>query len=131
MSASGRQKNFHCRGSIKLPLSSRCHIALPTLAQGKSETSTQWVQFDRVAPGLAVRRLGNVVRELGQGLGRPDADAARDADPLRDALADPVAARHQITAHRREVDQGLVDAVDLLLESEARGDRNIRLLMSP
>jgi hypothetical protein len=70
-------------------------------------------------------------RALGQGPGRPDADAVRDADPFQDALAHPVAACHQITAHRREVDEGLVDAVDLLLGPRPAAIAIIRLLMTP
>jgi hypothetical protein len=43
-------------------------------------------QFSRVGAGLAVGHLGDVIGQLGQGLGRPEADAGGQAGPLLDEV---------------------------------------------
>ena len=78
-------------------------------------------QVVRVDAGLALRRLGDVIGQFGQGLGGANANAAGDADPLQDARPDLVAACHQIATHPVETDEGLVDAVDLLGWPQAGG----------
>jgi hypothetical protein len=50
-----------------------------------------------------------VVRQLCQGLGGSDPDAARDADPLVDASTNLPGSLDQVTSHAMQTDEGLID----------------------
>ena len=74
-----------------------------------------------VAAGFAFGVFGDVVGQFGQGFGRADTDARGDADPLGDARAQALRAQPQVAAQALEVHKTLVDAVDLLSVTQARG----------
>ena len=78
-------------------------------------------EFGGVAAGFALRTFGDVVGQLGQGLGRGDADAGRDADPAVDACADLAGAQGQVAGDALQVDKAFVNGVDLLPVAEAGG----------
>ena len=74
-----------------------------------------------VAAGFALGAFGDGVGELGQGLGRADADASRDADPLVDAGADFLGALYQVTGDAVQVHKAFIDGVGLLPVTQACG----------
>ena len=78
-------------------------------------------EFGGIAAGFAFGAFGDVVGQLGQGLGGGDADAGRDADPAVDARADLAGAQGQVAGDAVQVDKAFVDAVDLLPVAEAGG----------
>jgi len=67
-----------------------------------------------VGSRLAFGGLGDVIGELGQGLRGANADATRNANPLQDASPDLVTSLYQVTFDATEVNEGLINAVDLL-----------------
>lgn len=78
-------------------------------------------EFGGVAAGFALGAFGDVVGQLGQGLGGGDADAVRDADPFLDARADLAGAQREVAGDAVQVDKAFVDAVDLLPVAQACG----------
>lgn len=56
-----------------------------------------------VAAGFALSRLGNEVGQLGQSLGRANANAAGDTRPLQDALAHQLASASHVAPNTLQV----------------------------
>lgn len=74
----------------------------------------------QVSAGFALCILGDVVGQLGQGLGGRDAHAGGYADAALYAAADGVGAAGDVW-HAVQADKAFVDAVDLLLRAHAGG----------
>ena len=74
-----------------------------------------------VTARLALSGLGDVVRQLGQGLGRADANATGDPRPGQDARAHGAGTVYQVALDALQPDEGLIDRVDLLVRPQACG----------
>ena len=64
-----------------------------------------------VASWFSLRRLADVIGQLGQRLGRTEADASWDAGPLQHTLMNLMADGHKVSRDALEVEEGLVEAL--------------------
>lgn len=75
-----------------------------------------------VATGLSHGGLGDVVRKLGEGLGRSDADACGKPQPVLQAVPDDVGTADKVSAYPVETDEAFIDGVDFLIRTQSGGD---------